>query len=92
MRRAAALLLVPICSAHVLAAQGLPFHAGTALTTSFEQHGLRAFTMLQQRGEMTASVTPLVVLPFAPHQRVTTKVTLPVVYKRMDGVGGLAGT
>jgi hypothetical protein len=48
--------------------------------------------MLQRRGDVSVSVSPLVVLPFAPHQRVTTTVALPVVYKRVSetgaGVGG----
>lgn len=72
-------------------AQGLPFHTPSALTTAFEQRGLRSFTLLQSRGELTTSVTPLVLLPFAPHQRVTTTLVLPVVWKRLGASGSLPG-
>jgi len=40
---------------------------------------------------VTGVVFPLVVLPFAPHQRLTTTVTLPLTYKRMRDPGGTSG-
>ena len=33
------------------------------------------------------AASPLVVLPWAPHQRLTTKVVVPVLYKRRGGTG-----
>jgi len=71
--------------------QGLPFHTPSAMTTAFEERGLRSFTMLQSRGELTTSVTPVVLLPFAPHQRVTTTLVLPVVWKRLGASGSFPG-
>ncbi len=83
MNRVVLLLAALPGAPHLLAAQGLPFHTQSALTTAFEERGLRTFSMIQRRGDVTVSVSPLVVLPFAPHQRVTTFVSLPIVYKRM---------
>ena len=40
---------------------------------------------------MTSVVSPLVVLPFAPHERLTTTVRLPLTYKRMLDPGGAFG-
>ena len=40
---------------------------------------------------MTGVVFPLVVLPFAPHERLTTTVKLPMTYKRMRDPGGASG-
>ena len=74
-----------------VAGQGLPFHTPSALTTAFEERGVRVFSMVQSRGDMTGVVMPLVVLPFAPHQRLTTTVRLPLTYKRMRDPGGAAG-
>ncbi len=85
MNRVVLLLAVLAGASRPLAAQGLPFHTQSALTTAFEERGLRTFSMIQRRGDVTVSVSPLVVLPFAPHQRVTTFVSLPIVYKRMTG-------
>ncbi len=87
MSRTAVILGLLVGAPQLLVGQGLPFHTQSALTTSFEQRALRAFSMLQHRGDVTASVSQLVVLPFAPHQRVTTMVVLPVVYKRMSEPG-----
>ncbi len=47
--------------------------------------------MVQSRGDVTAIVFPLVVLPFAPHERLTTTVKLPLTYKRMRDPGGASG-
>lgn len=66
-----------------LRAQGLPFHTETALTTGFEQRGLRLLSTYRPRDSTSAVVTPLVVLPWAPHRRVTTSVVVPLVYKRL---------
>ncbi len=74
-----------------VAGQGLPFHTPSALTTAFEERGVRAFSMVQSRGDMTGAVFPLVVLPFAPHERLTTTVKLPLTYKRMRDPGGASG-
>ncbi len=92
MVRPLTLLFVLLSAPRLLAAQGLPFHTQSALTTSFEERGLRAFSMIQRRGDVTAAVTPLVVLPFAPSHKVTTSVVLPLVYKRMSEPGGSGGT
>ncbi len=70
-----------------VAAQGLPFHTPSALTTAFEERGVRVFSMVQSRGDVTSTVFPLVVLPFAPHERLTTTVKLPLTYKRMRDSG-----
>ena len=45
---------------------------------------MRSFSMTQRRGDVTAVATPLVLLPFAPHQRVTTTLSAPYVWKRLD--------
>ena len=71
--------------------QGLPFHTPSALTTAFEERGARAFSMVQSRGDVTGVVFPLVVLPFAPHQRLTTTVKLPLTYKKMRDPSGASG-
>ena len=71
--------------------QGLPFHTPSALTTAFEERGARAFSMVQSRGDVTGVVFPLVILPFAPHHRLTTTVELPLAYKRMRDPGGASG-
>lgn len=82
----ACLLLTVLVGVRPVAGQGLPFHTQSALTTAFEERGLRAFSMIQTRGDATISVSPLVVLPFAPHQRVTTFVGVPILSKRVtDG-------
>ncbi len=70
-----------------VAGQGLPFHTPSALTTAFEERGVRIFSMVQSRGDVTRVVLPLVVLPFAPHERVTTTVKLPLAYIRMRDPG-----
>ena len=87
MSRAAVILCLLVGAPQLLTAQGLPFHTQSALTTSFEERALRAFSMIQRRGDVTVAVSPLVVLPFAPHQRLTTTVVFPVAYKRMSGRG-----
>ena len=74
-----------------VAAQGLPFHTPSALTTAFEERGVRVFSMVQSRGDLTGVVFPLIVLPFAPHQRLTTTIKLPLTYKRMRDPGGASG-
>ena len=70
-----------------VAGQGLPFHTPSALTTAFEERGVRVFSMAQSRGDVTRVILPLVVLPFAPHERVTTTVELPLTYIRMRDPG-----
>jgi len=57
------------------------------MTTAFEERGVRTFTMLQARGDVTTSVTPIVLLPFAPHQRVTTTLSAPLLWKRLGAPG-----
>ena len=74
-----------------LAGQGLPFHTPSALTTSFEERGARVFAMVQSRGDVTSVVFPLVVLPFAPHEHLTTTVMLPLAHKRMRDPNGDSG-
>ena len=74
-----------------VAGQGLPFHTPSALTTAFEERGVRVFSMVQSRGDVTSAVFPLVVLPFAPHERLTTTVKLPLTYKRVRDPGGAFG-
>ncbi len=92
-RRALGAVLVLAGVPAPLAAQGLPFHTETALTTAFAQRGVRAFGTVVHRGSVTTVVAPLVVLPLAPHERVTTMVVVPVVVRRMwapgAGDGGL---
>ncbi len=80
---AVVLMAIPL-AAH---AQGLPFHTESALTTAFEERGLRAFTMVGRRGDATTAITPLVILPWAPHPRVTTRVVVPLVHKRFEPTG-----
>ena len=87
MKRTVALLFVLLGVPELLSAQGLPFHTETALTTAFEERGVRAFSMVQRRGDATILASPLVVLPFAPHQRITTMIRLPVVSKWMNQSG-----
>ena len=49
--------------------------------------------MVQSRGDVTGVVLPLAVLPFAPHERLTTTVKLPLMYKRIrDADGAFGGT
>ncbi len=76
-------LLILVCLPRLVTSQALPVHSETALTTAFEERGLRVFGMVGRRENLTVGVTSLVILPFAPHQRVTTMVQLPLVYKRM---------
>lgn len=66
-----------------LAAQGLPFHTGNALTSAFEQRAVRLVVMGERRGQVDQLVSRVVLLPYAPTQRVTTSVTVPVVAKRL---------
>ncbi len=66
-----------------LAAQGLPFHTGNALTNAFEQRAVRLVVMGERRGPVDQLVSRFVLLPWAPTQRVTTSVTVPVVAKRL---------
>lgn len=80
---AALALAAPVLGPTSSAAQGLPFHTETALTTAFEERGLRVISSYRPRDSVSAVVTPLVILPFAPHQRVTTRVVVPLVYKRL---------
>ena len=47
--------------------------------------------MVQSKGDVTGFVSPLVVLPFAPHERLTTTVKMPLIYRRMSDSGGEAG-
>ena len=75
-----ALALVAWITPMPTVAQGLPFHTPSALTTAFEERGVRSFSMTQRRGDVTAVATPLVLLPFAPHQRVTTTLSAPYVW------------
>jgi len=92
VRVAAALLLLSLSAPHLALAQGLPFHTQSALTTAFEEKGLRAFSMVQRRGDMTASVSPIVLLPWAPHHRVTTMVVLPMVHKSLAASAPAVGS
>jgi hypothetical protein len=87
IRRGAALLAFA-CAPRLLGAQALPFHTQSALTTAFEERALRGIVMAGTRENVTVAVTSLVVLPFAPHQRVTTMVVLPLVHKRMTADPG----
>ena len=82
MSRLVPLAVALVVATRTLTAQGLPFHTETALTMGFEERGIRTFGAAQTRGDATVFTTPLVVLPFAPHQHVTTKVVLPLLYKR----------
>ncbi|MCH7567015.1 MAG: hypothetical protein IH787_05075 [Nitrospirae bacterium] len=74
-----------------VAGQGMPVHTPSALTMSFEQRGVRTLSMVQSRGDVTGVVFPLIVLPFAPHERLTTTVRIPLTYKRMRDPGGTSG-
>ncbi|MFV2008129.1 MAG: transporter, partial [Longimicrobiales bacterium] len=82
-----------------LAAQALPFHTETAITTGFEEEAARTFVNFFGReglfrdGEEVADpmlrdvsvfVQPLVVLPYAITPMWTTRVIVPVVRKSMD--------
>ena len=78
-----ALLLGPMS----VTGQGLPFHTPSALTTAFQERGVRVFSTVQSRGDMTGFVSPLVILPFAPHERLSTTVKMPLMYKRMSDPG-----
>lgn len=78
------------CAPTAVAGQGMPFHMPSALTMSFEERGVRAYTALQSRGDVTSAVLPVVVLPFAPHERLTTAIELPLIYRRMADPGGAA--
>ncbi len=80
--RVAALLALPV--PHIVTAQGLPFHTPSALTVAFEARGVRVFSSVQRRGDVTAVRAPVAVLPYAPHQRLTTTIVVPVIYKRMN--------
>jgi outer membrane putative beta-barrel porin/alpha-amylase len=73
-----------------ISAQGLPFHTPSAMTTAFEERGLRLFAVAQSRGDLSVATTPIVVLPFAPHHRVTTLLSAPFVVKRLDPGPGSA--
>ena len=77
-------IAVVFCSASPSAGQGLPFHTETALTTAFEQRAVRSFAMWQSRGAVDMIVAPVAILPYAPHERVTTKVVVPLKYARLD--------
>ncbi len=100
-----ALLLLLALAPALLRAQALPFHTETALTTAFEERAVRSFAMVGGRDNVRVGVVQLVVLPFAPHERVSTMVALPLVHKRMTspasggetlysntGVGDLSAT
>jgi len=78
---------LPASASHAHA-QGLPFHTPSALTTSFEQRGVRAVTTLGRTGAVRAWTTRLTVLPWAPSARFTTSVSLPITRKRLDGDPG----
>ena len=73
------------------AAQGLPFHTPSALTTAFEERGVRTFTAVQARGDMVVWATPVVLLPYAPHQRVTSTISVPLLRKSLDPTPGGGG-
>ncbi len=66
-----------------LAAQGLPFHAENALTSAFEQRAVRLVVMGERRGPVDQLVSRFVLLPWAPTERVTTSLAIPVVAKRL---------
>ncbi len=87
----ALLWLVLVAGPLPVAGQGLPFHTPSALTTAFEERAVRVFSMVQSRGDVTGAVFPLVVLPFAPHERLSTSVKLPLTYKRMRDPAGASG-
>ncbi len=84
MRQLVVVAIALVALSETLVAQGLPFHTETALTTAFEERGVRTFAAAQSRGDATVFASPIVVLPFAPHQRFTTKVVLPLIYKRFS--------
>lgn len=88
---AVSLWFFPLLGPTAVTGQGLPFHTPSALTTSFEERGIRAFSMVQSRGDVTGFVSPLVILPLAPHERLTTTVKMPLMYKRMSDPGGASG-
>ena len=67
-----------------LSSQGLPFTTPSPLTTSFEERGARSFAFSQKIGDASVLATPLVLLPWAPHQALTTRVVLPFVRKKLD--------
>lgn len=90
-RRLATLLAWALTAPAAAGAQGLPFHTPSALTTSFEEKGLRTFTTVRSAGNMRAWVTPVVLLPWAPRYDLTTTVAVPFLHKRMTG-GGTAVT
>ena len=85
------LWLLLVVAPVAVAGQGMPVHTPSALTMSFEQRGVRTLSMVQSRGDVTGVVFPLIVLPFAPHQRLTTTVKIPLTYKRMRDPGGTSG-
>ena len=85
------LWLLLVVAPVAVAGQGMPVHTPSALTMSFEQRGVRTLSMVQSRGDVTSVVFPLVILPFAPHHRLTTTVELPLAYKRMRDPGGASG-
>jgi hypothetical protein len=43
--------------------------------------------MVGRRGDATSVITPLVILPWAPHPRVTTRIVVPLVHKRFEPMG-----
>lgn len=92
IRPAAALGALAVLGPATLGGQGLPFHTETALTTAFAQRGARVFAKVVTRESVTTVVTPLVLLPLAPHERVTTAVILPVVARRMSAPGASGET
>jgi len=91
IRKAAVVLAVGALLPGAVVGQGLPFHTPSALTTAFEQRGVRIFTMAQRRGDVTASMTPVVILPYAPHRRVTTVLSAPFLRKWVGGGGAPGG-
>jgi len=64
-------------------AQGLPFHTETALTMAFEERGGRIASRYVPRDSVSTWLAPFVVLPFAPHRRLSTRVVVPLVYRQL---------
>lgn len=82
-----------------VAAQALPFHTETAITTGFEEEAARTFGLFAGRRGLSRNgadvpdptqrdvdmfVEPVVVLPYALTPMWTTRIIVPFVHKSMD--------
>jgi hypothetical protein len=96
-------LIVPVG----IAAQALPFHAETAITTGFEESAARTFSAFAGRSGLRADgstladpmqrdvdvfVQALAILPYAATAKWTTRIVLPFVSKSMDFMDPTTGT